>query len=1111
MMRTTGSCRRLAVIGAVALLAVLAAGEAAAQPDPDYSRGACSDYVLSSNEEDFMAAGGSGSFTVTWTWTPPETGSICLLFCSPGLCRAYGTPRTTASWITIDSWESDTVSYTVAENTSLQSREGTIRVGDATFTVRQEDFRCPLAPVDSATVNVGRGGGRHSVTGGTNSSCSFMVSADRDWIMVPSSISGNGTVNIDVKPNSGIARNGTVSIGSARIRIIQEAAACPSSPGSFSGIDEDHGGGTNHRTVPGRSDCSWSVSDNRSWISTSPSSVSGGDRLEIRVDPNSGGWRSGTVEVGGADISVSQSAAPCSASGSTASLSFGSGSGSQSATAGGLSACSFRVSDDRDWISVDSSSVSGGGSVNVSVTANDGSARSGTVTIGDARVEISQAGCPSSPGGAPEALDYGSGAESQSVQLTEDAGCTYAVSKDESWITVDPSNVAGAGTVTVSVTANDGSARSGTVTIGDARVQVSQASGCSASGSTASLSFGRRSGSKSATAGGSSACTFNVSDNRDWISVDSSSVSGGGSVSVSVTANDGRARSGRVTIGDASVRISQASGCSASGSTASLSFGSGSGIQSATAGGSSACRFRVSDDRDWISVSPSRVSGGGSVKVSVTANTGGARMGTVTIGTARVSVTQSAAACPASPGLTPTTVTFGADGSGDGAVAVGGSDHCDHAVAVSSGAQSWLSADVTAVDGGGTVTLRATTNTGVERTGTVTIGMSSVSVTQSAPACPASPGVTPPAVTFEADGSGAGGVTVSGLAACSHAVSVSSDAASWLRADVTEVDGGGTVTLSAAANTGGERLGTVTVGASVASVTQWAATCPAAPVVTPGLVSHPGAGGATPVAVRGSSSCQYAVGTDLTWITVDPVQVSGGGTVTVTVAEDADGAGARRGTATIGDSGVRVAQGNTTPVASADAVTAWRETETPVAVLDNDTDADDDPLSVASVATAPANGTAAVSADGQTVAYTSAAGWSGVETFTYSVTDGWGGTAEATVTVTVRSATPFTDALLTARVTPIKAVHLTEVRTRANAVRAGCGLAAATWTDPVLTAGVTPIKAAHLTEVRTAVTEAYTACQRTAPAWTDPVLTVGVTPIKAAHMLELRDAVIVLE
>ena len=247
------------------------------------------------------------------------------------------------------------------------------------------------------------------------------------------------------------------------------------------------------------------------------------------------------------------------------------------------------------------------------------------------------------------------------------------------------------------------------------------------------------------------------------------------------------------------------------------------------------------------------------------------------------------------------------------------------------------------------------------------------------------------------------------------------------------------------------------------------------------------------------------------WVTAIPAEVSGGGTVTVTAgAADAD-TGPRRGAVTVGSASVRVAQGNTAPVAAADTVTAWRETATRVEVLDNDTDADADPLVVSAVAEAPAHGTAVVSADRQSVTYTSRSGWFGVDRFTYRVADGVGGTAEAVVTVTVRSARPFTDPLLMAGVTPIKAVHMTELQTRGNVVRVSCGLPAATWTDPALTSGVTPVKAAHMTELRAAVAAAHTARGQPAPAWTDPVMTAGVTPIKAAHVLELREAVMALE
>jgi hypothetical protein len=49
----------------------------------------------------------------------------------------------------------------------------------------------------------------------------------------------------------------------------------------------------------------------------------------------------------------------------------------------------------------------------------------------------------------------------------------------------------------------------------------------------------------------------------------------------------------------------------------------------------------------------------------------------------------------------------------------------------------------------------------------------------------------------------------------------------------------------------------------------------------------------------------------------------------------------------------------------------------------------------------------------------------------------------------------------------VKAAHLTELRTAANAVLVLAGLGAATWTDPTITPVVTTAKAAHLVELRT--------------------------------------------
>jgi len=95
----------------------------------------------------------------------------------------------------------------------------------------------------------------------------------------------------------------------------------------------------------------------------------------------------------------------------------------------------------------------------------------------------------------------------------------------------------------------------------------------------------------------------------------------------------------------------------------------------------------------------------------------------------------------------------------------------------------------------------------------------------------------------------------------------------------------------------------------------------------------------------------------------------------------------------------------------------------------------------------------------------------------------------------------FTDDPLVPRVTVIKAVHITQLRSAVNAMRVAAGLGTVTWTDPSL-AGVR-IKAVHITELRNALTPALTALGKSA-AYTDPSLTAGI-PVKAVHVQELRN------
>ena len=118
----------------------------------------------------------------------------------------------------------------------------------------------------------------------------------------------------------------------------------------------------------------------------------------------------------------------------------------------------------------------------------------------------------------------------------------------------------------------------------------------------------------------------------------------------------------------------------------------------------------------------------------------------------------------------------------------------------------------------------------------------------------------------------------------------------------------------------------------------------------------------------------------------------------------------------------------------------------------------------------------------------------GASTIRVTAADPAGLRATQAFTVTVVLPAPFTDDPLVPGVTPIRAVHFTELRTRIDAVRAAAGLGRFAWTDPVLRAGVTRVRLVHLLQMRSALAAAYRAAGRPAPRWADAAPTRGTTP-----------------
>ena len=164
-------------------------------------------------------------------------------------------------------------------------------------------------------------------------------------------------------------------------------------------------------------------------------------------------------------------------------------------------------------------------------------------------------------------------------------------------------------------------------------------------------------------------------------------------------------------------------------------------------------------------------------------------------------------------------------------------------------------------------------------------------------------------------------------------------------------------------------------------------------------------------------------------------------------------------------------------------------TLTPGGTIDMDVswafaDPDGDPLTYRVSSSSP--GVATVLATGSRATVTALG--AGAATIRVTATDPGDLTAAQSFGVTVSSpvtGAPFTDDPIVPGMTPMKAVHFTELRVRIDALRQAAGLARLAWTDAVLTARVTPVRLVHLLELRQALAEAYAAAGRAAPGWTD--------------------------
>jgi hypothetical protein len=514
-------------------------------------------------------------------------------------------------------------------------------------------------------------------------------------------------------------------------------------------------------------------------------------------------------------------------------------------------------------------------------------------------------------------------------------------------------------------------------------------------------------------------------------------------------------------------------------SPASTSVGAAPGGGSITLTTASHCGWTIASSANWLTLI-SAASGTGSTTITYqySSNAGApARVATLTVGDKTFSVLQADGCTYA---YSPPSHSIGATG-GEVTFTIDTTTVCSWTAMTQ---EPWL--QVTSAGSGlgdANVTVAVDPNEGPSRDAGVYLNGSYFNVHQSG-GCAYS--AQPGSVAMPASG-GEGQVEITTNSACFWN---SSTTASWIvLTSGADGQGSGITTYTVQPNTtGAERVAIIVAAGVSVTVRQSGTNC--LYEVSPLWVSHNSGAATGTITVNSACAFEAAVESGSHFITIAATTAS---TITYSVAQN-NGATARTGTIRVSGRGVNITQNG-----SGQAIFGLTATAAST--------------STASLSWSPVTGATAYevyrSSNGSSLGLvTSTSGTSHTDsglaanrTYLYRIRAVGASGALAFSNLDPATTIVFSDPTIVDRVTRIRAVHILQLRTAVNAMRASGLLPSQTFSDPSLSGG--PIRAVHVAQLRGALAAARLAMGLPAVSFADPSFSV----IRASHINDLRSGV----
>jgi Putative binding domain, N-terminal/Viral BACON domain len=251
----------------------------------------------------------------------------------------------------------------------------------------------------------------------------------------------------------------------------------------------------------------------------------------------------------------------CTYSVSASGSEFGPAGGTGTLTVSAPTGCRWTASSQAEWIAVQgSASGSGNGTVSMTIAAYDGSEpRSGSVTVAEQRVSISQSAC--SLRLSPENRAFSDQGGSGEIDLAIQPGCRWRAGETPQWVTITPSDGIGPATLRVTVAENNtGLRRDAMVRLGATALTIAQGGeSCRYAVASDRSEFAFAGGDGIVEVKTAAGCRWEIKTDVDWLRVQDESTGTGParlrfSVGVNTRSED---RLGHVALNGESIDITQ--------------------------------------------------------------------------------------------------------------------------------------------------------------------------------------------------------------------------------------------------------------------------------------------------------------------------------------------------------------------------------------------------------------------------------------------------------------------------------------------------------------------------------------------------------------------------